>query len=314
MLLLSQQYIFAIMAVILVLDGVVSSGIWPISAAMAMGIAAGNKKKSGYGSIRLWGALGWAAVTYFGGVLIERTGIFSAFVGYAVVMVLSALIIQPLSAFQKNTEAEKQDRANPFAALTLVWRDRALGGFAIALLISWASRLGMRQFEVLFMDQLGAPESMIGLASTLGAIIEVPIMLWVDKLIRKYNTTRILRVGFFLEIVRVALVVFSPTIPTIFLNRAIGGVSFAFISIATVVFITERAPSGQNATYQALYSVTFPSLVTLLGAPLMGRIYDARGAYIMYPIAAIGISLSLIIFWLTVTGKRSQSVSETVDN
>lgn len=301
---LSQQSAFVWFLVLAVADSVLASGIWPISAAVAVEETR-KEGRAGYGSVRLWGSLGWAVIAYAAGWLIERTGIVSAFVGYGVTMVLAAVILEGIRRRDVIREA-KEEQPPPWKGLRSLLRDQALVGLALAVVMSWLSLLGIRQFEVLYMDRLGAPESMIGLASTLGAAIEIPVMLWVDALIKRFNATWVLRGAFFLDAVRVGLVTIWPSIPTIMVSRAIGGISFACYAVATVVFITERTSEKQNATLQAVYSVSIPRMVSIVGAPLMGLCYDLRGAYVFYPIGFVGSFVSLLVFLFTVSGRRSQ--------
>ncbi len=304
MIALSQQSAFVWFLVLVVAKAVLASGIWPISAAVAVEETR-KKERAGYGSVRLWGSLGWAIIAYAAGWLIERTGVVSAFVGYSISMGLAALILEGIKRRDVIQETEGV-KAPPWKGLHSLLQDQALVGLGFAVMLSWLSLLGVRQFEALYMDRLGAPESMIGLASAIGAAVESPVMLWVDALIKKFNATWALKGAFILDAVRIGLVMISPSIPAIMVNRVIGGASFAFYTVAMVVFISERANEKQNAMLQAVYSVSIPRMVSIFGAPLMGHWYDLRGAYIFYPIGFVGIVLSLVVFLLTVSGRRNQ--------
>ena len=79
MLALSQQTIFIWMAAIVAFDALVAAGGTALSDALALGITDG----ANYGSIRLWGSLGWAGLVLVSGWLISQTGLFVAFGGYA---------------------------------------------------------------------------------------------------------------------------------------------------------------------------------------------------------------------------------------
>ena len=48
-------------------------------------LQATDGEKAGFGSVRLWGSLGWAAAAPVAGWLIERTGLFAPFAGYAAI-------------------------------------------------------------------------------------------------------------------------------------------------------------------------------------------------------------------------------------
>ena len=89
----------------------------------------------------------------------------------------------------------------------------------------------------------------------------------------------------------------------------IDGIAYAFFDIAFVIFIRERAPAGQNATYQAFFLVTLTNLLTIIAAPYIGRIFDTNGGYVLYKIAFGGIFLSLIVFSFTAIPKTESKKS-----
>lgn len=304
-LLISQQSAFIWLALLVCLDGLAGAGIMPISDTLALGTSQ-QSKKGGFGSIRLWGSLGWAIIVMLSGWLIEHTSFFSAFVGYAVTFTLTALVIERLHG-SITPQNKKRDQAR-IATKDVIHRianDRALVGLALALSISWLSRAGIYQFEAIFMNQLGAGESLIGLSSTIGALIELPAMLWADSLARRHGSYWMLQVTLVLHAVMAAMIVLFPTVSTILLTRAIGGISFSFYSVALLSFIGERAPLGQTATTLALYTSTLQGMISIFGSPLNGLAFDYLGAYWFYVFALGGSLLSWLVFSSLATGRRS---------
>ena len=82
MLALSQQTVFAWMALIVMLDALLSIKVAPLSDVVALAVT--KQGRAGFGSVRLWGSLGWAVTALVGGWLIEQTGLFTMFAGYAI--------------------------------------------------------------------------------------------------------------------------------------------------------------------------------------------------------------------------------------
>jgi PPP family 3-phenylpropionic acid transporter len=305
--LLSQQTLFFYMILLVSLETVLASGIEPISTTMALGTAK-ESGGAGYGSIRLWGSLGWAIIVLIGRVFIERIGIFSAFAGYAALMVASVLILQWLFVSSSGSIATPQPRKRVAAreVFEQLARDPALIGLAIALAITWLTRLGLYQFEPIYMDQLGASESLIGLASMIGALVELPAMLWADRWVIRYGSHRVLGWMWILYMLVAVVILISPTIPAIVSMRVVDGFAYSFYIVALLIFLSERAPFGQVATSLALYTFTLRGLISIVGSPLAGFIFDAFGAYFLYASMLLGSLLGLMVFRLMVTGKRSK--------
>ncbi len=285
-LILSQQNVFLWIAVIIALEAMIGAPIFPLSDAQALNVA--NHQKEGYGSIRLWGSLGWAVTAFIGGWIVERTGLVSVFVGYAICFGLCSLMLGALTT--PPSLAPKDDEPHPPLKDVLrgLLRDRALIGLAITFAIFWLTSNGRQQFEALYMQQLGASKQMIGFAYTYPALIEIPIMLWADRLMRKHGAGKLLTAALFIEGLVMSIIVFSPTLNSILFMRLASSVYYSFYAVASIAYASERAPTGQRATVLSLYFVTLGSTISLVASPISGLIFDHLGAYPLYLIAMIG--------------------------
>ncbi len=306
MLALSQQTLFAWMALLVTLDALLSMGVPPLSDVVALAVT--KQGSAGYGSVRLWGSLGWAVTALLGGWLIEQTGLFTMFAGYAMSGFASIAL---LALLQLPRWGQHPDRLEAPAAahswratFAALWRDRTLLGLTLALAILWFVLNGVRQFEPLFLAQLGAGETIIGLASTIGAAVELPGMLWVDRLGRRYDSGRLLRMSFLLYLAVMLSVVVAPTIPVILFSHVIDGVAYSFYAVALVLFIGEVSPRRQVTTMMAIFTITLPALMRMASGPVSGWIFDARGAYALYGIAVIGFGAGWLIMKGMVKDRR----------
>ena len=296
MLVLSQQTVFAWMAIIVMLDALLSINVAPLSDVVALAVT--KQGRAGYGSVRLWGSLGWAVTALLGGWLIEQTGLFTMFAGYAISGFASIALLAVLKMPRWNHPPDRIE-ATPTPrlrqSLIQLTRDRTLLGLALALSVLLFAINGIRQFEPVFLNQLGAGETLIGLASTIGAMVELPAMLWVDRLGRRHGSGQLLRMSFLLYAVCALSVVIAPTIPVILFSHVIDGVAYSFFAVALVLFIGEVAPDRQVTMMMAVFTVTLPSIVRMVSAPVGGWVFDVRGAYALYVIGVIGSALGWLI-------------------
>ncbi len=316
MLALSQQTIFAWMAPIVILDALLSTGVPPLSDVVALTVI--KQGRSGFGSVRLWGSLGWAVTALLGGWLIERAGLFTMFAGYAISGLASSglLMILQMPRWGQPSLGHHSDRIEAVTAdhswratFAGLWRDHTLLGLMLALSILWFSLNNVRQFEPVFLAQLGAGETIIGLASTIGAAVELPAMLWVDRLGRRHSAGSLLRLSFLLYIAVTLSVVIAPTVPVILFSHVIDGVAYSFFAVALTLFIGEISPQRQVTTMMAIFTVTLPALIRMISGPAGGWIFDARGAYVLYLVAVIGSALGWLIMKVLVKDRRACSAS-----
>lgn len=305
-LVLSQQASFNWIALLVGLIAVLLSGIEPVSDAMALRVAQ-EQENSRFGSIRLWGSLGWALVVYLAGWLVETRGIQAAFWGYTGFILLTVVVTQFLVPGDKSPHTPGTGNGHAtWDVVAAVLRDRGLIALSISLALVWFVRSGLYQFQAIYMDQLGAAESLIGLVNTLSGLMELPSMLWADHLATRFGSHRLMGAGFLLFALSAATIVVLPRIPTFLLVGALSGVAFSFYNVALVVFVDERAPHGQTATVLALVMVTLRGLVQILAAPLSGLAYDRFGPYWLYVAATLGTLLGWALFRSLVSGVRSR--------
>jgi predicted MFS family arabinose efflux permease len=302
---LSQQHIFLWIAFIIALDALIGAPIYPLSDAEALKFA--SHQKEGYGSIRLWGSLGWAITAFVGGWVVEQTGLASVFYGYAISYVLCAVILIGITTPHELKQKGDEPRPRLKTVLQSLVRDRALIGLAFAFALFWLTSNGRQQFESLYMQQLGASDRVIGLAYTYPALLEIPIMLWADRLMRKYGAGRLLTVALLIEAFVMCIIVVHPSLGSVLFMRLASSLYYSFYAVASVAYAAQRAPAGQSATVLSLYFVTLGGTIALVASPISGMIFDKAGAYPLYVIAMVGAFAAWLILTFTQNQKRTNS-------
>jgi MFS transporter, PPP family, 3-phenylpropionic acid transporter len=303
--LLSQQKVFLWMAFFIALDAIISAGSEPLSTTQALAIV--QDQKSGFGSVRLWGSLGWALSAPLCGWLIERTGLITTFTGYALANLASAAVLAFI-VIEPRKKLDTDPPRPPIGNITRqLLRDRSMVGLALALSVVWLAGFGQNQFEYIYLEQLGASESLIGIASMISAVIELGGMLLADRWVRKFGAGRILGLSMLLKMVGLAFTLIHPSIASIFAARTLGGIHFSMYSVASIAYTVEGAPEGQGSTILALYFVTLRGLVILFAAPLGGALFDLFGAYWLYAVGLSGNFLGWLILRLTVRPVQKMS-------
>ncbi|MBN2085849.1 MAG: MFS transporter [Anaerolineales bacterium] len=304
MLILSRQTAFLPMVIVIVANSLFASASEPAAASLALRATRGTG--SGFGSVRVWGSLGWSIMVLVSGWWIERTTIQTGFAGFAVFMLASLSILFLFRSGRKPQapgpapvpEPPSSAAESPPARQSSSSRYRLIPALFLAVLMSWIAVAGVRQFEPLFIKQLGAGEQMIGFSAMLSALVELPGMFWADSLTRKYGARRVLIAGMILDGVLRGSILLWPSIPAIVAVRALIGISFSMITVGVVAYVQEHTPHEFQTRAVALYTVVVRNLVFLVVYPLSGVIFDAVGAYWLYAIALAGNVAGGLILWL----------------
>ncbi len=299
--LLSWQTGFLFLALFAGVNALAASGIDPLMSAQAMDVVE-TEKTAGFGSIRLWGSLGYALAAPLGGWIIQQHGISRAFNVYTAGAIMSALIlvfiiVRSRARSSPEAAAENVKTISVIAVARGIWKNRELMGLILASIVMWGLGGGTR-FEAVYLTQLGVKASVIGWLSTVGAIIELPMMLLADRVLRRKGSAFIMKLAFWLTAFSFVFVVAHPALVSFFLFRFVGGIAYSFMVVSFTVFIVERAPAQQSATLLAFYTITVAGVTNMVFSPLIGFIFDKAGAYWLYVIALGGCTLAASILQL----------------
>jgi MFS family permease len=290
-LLLSQQTLFWGIIALTVFRILISAGVGPLSDSLALSVTAAVQK--GFGSVRVYASMGWVVFVLFGGWLVDQTSLQAGLIAGSVTTLLGAIILFPIGVH--NFSAPKTHERPSFrVAIRRVLNHRAMIGVGSMIAITGIANSGVANFETVYLDTLGAEETLIGIAGMLGAVVEIPCMPWADRLVSRKGSYRLLLISMLMTAALRALVLLVPAVATIMLARALAGISFSFYVIALVRFIGEQVPPHETRTVLALYNVTLASLIGIVAPPLAGMAYDAFGARWLYAVAVVGYLLGWV--------------------
>ncbi len=253
--------------------------------------AVGNKhQKPAFGSLRMWGSIGFALAALAGGIIFERFGILPGNWLFLVWMVIAIamLLAMPESLYQVNStsfSAEKRIRVS--SVVEWIFKDRFLLLMVLALALTDTLSDGLRSFEPIFMQDLGLSESVIGLAATLSALIEVPFMIWSDRIIHRFGIRRVILFVFVFDLARRLIVWLFPVGWVVFVMNVVTCVTFTLRLVGTMYLVNLRLPQRYTTTALSFISLTLNGTSHMLNNALSGVIYDLFGARQLYLMSVI---------------------------
>ncbi len=274
----------------------VSSGVSPLSDALTLSVTKGSKV--GFGSVRVWASAGWIVSALVSGWLIERTGFGTAFAGIFLLTCAGALILFPVAPHHFSRVKPGQKAIGLKTILRRLQHNPTMVALALTVGLTGLMNNGVLQFETVYLNQLGAKEALLGVAGVMSACVEIPCMLWADRLVRKRGARPIFLMALLLNVALRIVILLVPSIPTIMIVRAIGGISFSFYTVALIGFISEQCEPQETGTVLAVYTVTLVNLISIIAAPLAGAAYDAWGPRYLYAFAAVGYAIGWSILRL----------------
>lgn len=260
--------------------------------------------RSGYGKLRVWGAVGFGASAWGGGVLAEQFGMTTGFTLYLVFMFLCALLSIKMPAPKTNSSDSflrnlRRLSTNP------VW----LGFLAAIFLVGIGSSF-IHNYTALFVDDLGGGEGLYGLSIAIAGVSELPVFFFSARLIKRFSARGVLIIGFLSFFIRLLLISAIPSPEWIIIPSLLHGMSFSALWVAGVVYVSRIAPPGLGATAQAALGVTLFGAAGAVGGILGANVYEFAGPAAVFRVGAISALLGLCCFVLVELYARRVRVTE----
>ena len=271
-----------------------------------------GEEKAAFGSLRMWGSLGFALTALLGGKIFQDYGlllndrIFLGFMAAAFVV----LLLMPESIFRERRSTESIETAlSTRGVIKLIAKDRYLLLTVVALALTDPLFDGVRSFEPIFMEELGLQVSVIGLAATLSALLEVPMMLGADRLIERIGAKNLVIAILAFDLTRRLLVWIFPSGWVVFALNIMTAISFTLRLITTVNLVNLRIPKQYTTTAFTFVFNTLNGIMYIISNAMSGVIYDAFGARQIYLVSAV---LCVIALGCALAARRIYSEKEPV--
>lgn len=247
-------------------------------------------RKELYGRIRLGGTIGFSTAAVAAGLVVENFGLKASFRWGAVLMLLALVVSQRL------VHSPAHSGVRPRGAVLALLREKRWQRF---LLLGFACGLagsGTINFLAPFMKSLGAEETTIGLAVTLGSLSEIPVFFFGNRLLKRFGITGLLWFSLTFTGLRLLVLGAFGSVPLILALQLLSGLTFAAAWMAGVAYVGEIAPPGLGASAQGLFAAAVlgcgSAAAGFSGGPLLAAL-GGHGLYLVYG-ATVLATLALV--------------------
>jgi PPP family 3-phenylpropionic acid transporter len=243
-------------------------------------------QKELYGRVRLGGTIGYGLAALAVGVLVQNHGLKVAFWASAILMLLGFVVSQKLVYGQ--LEAEGSTKGGVGALLT----NPRWMVFLVVAFTGGAAGAALNNFFFPYMKELGASESTMGLALTVGTISEIPVLFFGNRLIGRLGSYGLLMLSMVVTAARMLLFAASCAPEAVMPIQLLNGLTYSAMWVAGVSYADENAPEGMSSTAQGLFSAMVLGFGTAVGGFIGGPLLASkggRGLYLLFGAAVLAI-------------------------
>ncbi|HWQ84436.1 MAG TPA: major facilitator superfamily domain-containing protein 6 [Anaerolineales bacterium] len=267
-------------------------------------------KKEKYGQVRVGGTLGFGISALLAGVLVESFGLKLAFWGCAILLLSSLAVSQKLV---HNPHRASQQAGADFRLLLrnprwLLFLAMAFaGGIAIA---------GNNTYFFPYLKELGAPESLMGLALTIGTLTEIPVLFFGHHLLRRFKPYGLLILAMVVTGARLLLFAAANTPEQLLVVQLLNGLTFPAMWVAGVAYVDEIAPPELSATAQGMFGAMVFGFGAAVGGFIGGPLLETsggRGIYLTFGIIVV-VVVALAALGMRLLPKKAHFVPASMDS
>jgi MFS transporter, PPP family, 3-phenylpropionic acid transporter len=262
-----------------------------------------GKNRASYGRQRLWGSVGYIITSLSFGFFLDKTELRYLFYGFSVMMFITMLVALRLPA----AKIEPQTPVRSDFKVLLLKPEWIL--FTISLVLLGTANSGMMMYLGIYITELGGGEALVGSAVALGAIVELPVMVFSALLFRHFSARRLLILAFFFYALRFHIYSILPSADWVLPVSLLHGLTFGLYWIASVSYANELTPKGLQGTGQGLLLATI-NLAAISGAIVGGLLYDRVGPFGLFRVYSVfalaALTLQLVGGWLMSRLKRKK--------
>ncbi|MDD3242121.1 MAG: MFS transporter [Eubacteriales bacterium] len=262
-----------------------------------------HERNMNYGSVRLWGSIGYAIMAFLIGVIIKKLG--SATITFYLFGLLSIPLLIMLFCQRDGRDAGGVKKLS-FRELKLgrLLKNYYLVVFLLFNTILYLPVAGTFTFVPYLITEIAGNSNDLGTIFAIKALMEVPMLVASAYLVKRFGVVKMLFLGGILYTIEQYLYTLCGSIPAVVGVMVLHGMGFGIYLACSVSYIFALAPRELSATAQTICGA-LSSLAGIVGNLLGGYLIEAYSVRTYFGVAGTIVLASLLLFLLSfVIGKK----------
>ena len=268
---------FSLLILVMCLVAIIDPPLFVILDSYTSSLVKENNLNFSY--IRIVGTFSYALGTFISGLLIENFGYSILFISASFLMVISSIVILFLKENKYNEEREKGD----FKRL-LSNKNFLVIGVYFVFILSFAS-LGDTYISIYLTNELNLKEASFGLVSSLWVVIELLVVLILNKFNIKNEKLLLIIMGIS-YLSRLLFMGLEVSLPLAIFGALLRGVGMG-INIYLYVPLIIKLVKGSNISSALLLIALFKSILSTVFISISGFFIESNGYSIIFIIWSI---------------------------
>lgn len=250
-----------------------------------------RKHQINFAFIRIGGTVGYAITVFIAGYLVKQhiNRIF-LFGGIGFLVLMFFLLLLP------NEQVQKREKERIHKSEKIFKND----SIRFVLLFAFLLQLGLTfcgTYYGVYVTKLGYTASILGISSSISALSEVPILLLMGRLMKRFGPLNLMAFSVAMVALRLVLAA-SGILPLMLMSQLLQSVTYMTCYYSCVMFISENVSEGKLSQGQSLLAMVQTGLGSTLGSLLGGGMTERFGIRPSFYLLAAAIAVISVFNFL----------------
>lgn len=275
--------------------------IAPFCDSLALQYLDGKLRGQDFGTVRMWGSIGFAASVFIVGALVIEHRINSMLYIYAAVVASIAVVAVTLP------EARLLRGTGWPLGLEVLRFNPKLYRLLSGMILIGATLGAVNQYMIIYLDELHTAGWLSGLIFAVGALCEVPLMARTTFFLQKFGSRLVLLLGVGLLPIRWCLYIFIKDPFLLIPIQLIHSIAMLSLLVVGVMLVDNLLPPQWRTTGQTMYTVALHGLGAGVGVFSAGLIYSSYGMSAVWAACLITGSVGFLVLGFAIQAEQSPS-------
>ncbi|MGK0186106.1 MAG: PPP family 3-phenylpropionic acid transporter [Verrucomicrobiales bacterium] len=254
-----------------------------------------------YSAVRVWGTAGFivpsallwavAAVLPSGKEAITGVMMFCA-AGFAIIAALHSLRLPP-----NPPRAQNANRLPTVAAARVIFGPECRW-MCLPLIIAYLCAPAYHAFFPLYLKEVaGYSESVIGLIICIGVVLEIFVILNLERLRKRFGLKRLMVTGLLCMALRFTFLAAFPNAWTPIIVQLFHGPEIVALFVLPIMYINRLAGAEFRNSIQGVYAMLVAGGPRIVGSFLSGRLAEGSITHLFIIAAALVFAAALLLTW-----------------
>lgn len=275
--------------------------IAPFCDSLALQYLDGKLRGQDFGTVRMWGSIGFAASVFVVGALVIEHSINSMLYIYAAVVASIAVVAVTLP------EARLLRVTGWPLGLEVLRFNPKLYRLLSGMILIGATLGAVNQYMIIYLDELHTAGWLSGLIFAVGALCEVPLMARTTWFLQKFGSRLVLLLGVGLLPIRWFLYMLVKDPFLLIPIQLIHSIAMLSLLVVGVMLVDNLLPPQWRTTGQTMYTVALHGLGAGVGVFSAGLIFSSYGMSAVWARCLITGSVGFLVLGFAIQAEQSPS-------